>query len=350
MMDGVLATAWRGRPIGLDVGSRRVKAVQLCRRRGGGWSLLAAASFERFRPGEPLDEQEVCRIAEVLRRRGFAGSAVNLAMPRQSMRSELIDVPPRESSAPVDLIVEAELARAQRLEPGSFTTAYWEVPGGSSTQVMASACPIEMIERTLSCFDAAGLEVVAAEPDSVVLARVASALGVGGLTTMIDVGWSASSVVLLSDDVVMYERMAADASIAAMVERVGDALGLEPEVAERLLARELAGTGDEDVVPAVHAAARDLVERLVTQVSVSLEYGQRQIGTDEDGRLLIAGGGSALGRVVGLVAESTGLEALRPMVAQIASNPRSGRLRAVAGDSSLTAALGAAMRGSGGAS
>src|SRR5438132_1690698 len=85
-------------PIGLDVGSRQVNAVQL-RRAGEGWTLFAAASLSRAAPdASPADEAR--RIASFLERRGFKRNEIVLALPSEQLLSMSLELPPRTPQMP----------------------------------------------------------------------------------------------------------------------------------------------------------------------------------------------------------------------------------------------------------
>src|SRR5687768_647843 len=119
----------RRSPIGIDVGSRAVKAVQLERGcRGGGWRVAAAAAVprlpaDRYQAGAPATSAaapadaapadqalaavtapsagELNRLYDTLERQGFSGRQVVLAVPDARLLTSVLEVPARTGQAPV---------------------------------------------------------------------------------------------------------------------------------------------------------------------------------------------------------------------------------------------------------
>src|SRR5829696_8454247 len=91
-------------PIGLDIGSRHVRAVQLVRGADGAWSMHASASFPRASDceGKALSVAEANRIADVLFRRNFSGSELVLAVPDEKLLTTNLELPPRSADIPLD--------------------------------------------------------------------------------------------------------------------------------------------------------------------------------------------------------------------------------------------------------
>src|SRR5437773_9923003 len=106
-------TARRLSPIGLDLGSRQVKAVQLSRGPDGGWVLSASATFPRAQANtaSTIDVSEARRIADVLFRRGFVGNELALAVPDDKLLTANLELPPRSNEIPLDEIARGEFAR-----------------------------------------------------------------------------------------------------------------------------------------------------------------------------------------------------------------------------------------------
>ena len=91
----------RGRTaIGIDVGSRTVKAIQLAGRRGreARCRVVAAAIFPRTDLAAfdgSIRESEVRALAERLGRIGFAGERIVLAAPSEALLQSVLELPPR---------------------------------------------------------------------------------------------------------------------------------------------------------------------------------------------------------------------------------------------------------------
>lgn len=188
-------------PIGLDVGARLIKAVQLGRKHGR-TVVTASASIGRSSTDETLGHDEVKRMARVLSQQGFVGRSVALAVPSNRLMSSVIDMPPRDSGAPYDMIATQEFARLQRQEPGGFELAWWDVPRAaraSTAKVMAIGCAHADSNPMLDVFSDAGFDVAAL--DSGLCAAVRACHGLLGpptaVSAVLDMGWGSARLALV---------------------------------------------------------------------------------------------------------------------------------------------------------
>ena len=115
-------------PIGLDIGARQVKAVQLASVGRDGRRVLAAASFPRATPNQPRDADEAARVAEVLDRQGFVGRTVVVGLGPAQLMSSMLELPARAPGVPIEQIARMELARVHGRDAAGFEFAQWEVP------------------------------------------------------------------------------------------------------------------------------------------------------------------------------------------------------------------------------
>jgi Tfp pilus assembly PilM family ATPase len=282
-----LHVAVRG-AIGIDVGARTVKAVQLGRARWGDgqWQVWATAEVPRAEVSErpaagqadsapaphgsgqgqaasssnkapapipagrqrPLTAPEVGRLLGTLERQGFAGDRVVLAAPPDRLSTSVLDLPPRSSQAPIEQIARMELARAHRFAPDQFEMGCWDLPAAAraakATPAMAVACTHADALALIDPFEAEGLDVVALDVLPCALARACVPLigadsgwaGGSGITGIVDIGWSTADLILLNEGVVIYTRSLADSGISRLYQTLGTRLRLEVEVIDYLLA------------------------------------------------------------------------------------------------------------------
>ena len=208
-------------PIGLDVGSRLIKAVQLEPAPAGsgarGMRVAAAVVVPRavLMPPEPRrvandvpgadrakplgsgssvpSAQELAGLPEVLERAGFSGRRVVLAAPSGGLMTSVLELPARAGAAPARQIARMELARAHRCTPDAFEMGYWDLPPtgagitmGSAraltrgSSIMAVGLPHTQANALLDAFGAAGLYVSAIDVGPCALARACEPLLTGG--------------------------------------------------------------------------------------------------------------------------------------------------------------------------
>ena len=331
-------------PIGIDVGSRVVKAVQFGRDRWGDgkWQIVAATQIPRTevaqgRPAagpagaslsaqaasqsKPLTAEEVGRLAGTLERQGFEGSAVVLAVPTDKLSTSVLDLPPRSSQAPLDQITRMELARAHKVAPDSFEMGCWDLPAATratkATPVMAVACTHADANAILDPFESEGFKATALDVRPAAIARACGPLlgSPDTLTAILDVGWTAASLSLMHQGVVIYGRTLGDVGVCKLYQTLANRLGLEEDVIDYLLGE----TGLGDAGPASAADARrgpvdaaGLIaahfEAAVQELKVSLTYAQHQYHETAVSRLLLVGGGACIPGVAAHLSKTLGVE------------------------------------------
>jgi Tfp pilus assembly PilM family ATPase len=218
MMTFLRNLAGRRSPIGIDVGARAVKAVQLRAVAGHRWAVAAWACIPRALADNavngapqaasvtaPLSAAEVRRLHDVLDRQGFRGRDVVLAVPSSRLMSASLDLPPRSSGAPVDSIARAEFARAHKLplDPPNFEFEHWELPAparaGRTAQALAVGCTHADADAVIQPFEDDGLDVLAFDAEAWALARACAPLAAppGRITALLDLGWNGCRLVVV---------------------------------------------------------------------------------------------------------------------------------------------------------
>lgn len=292
-----LATRSVCSPIGLDIGSSTIKAVQL-RRRGGALETAASVQIARVGdPAAPIDEREVARIESVLYRRGFAGSRITLAAPRSALFSAEVETPARGRDVPIDAIVCTELARVQRVELDSFEHTSWDLPSAgrrqTSNAVMAVGMDRAGLVETIDCFEGVGLRVVAVDLPGLALARAARASAPDAdapFLVVADVGHAAVSITVLHEDTLVYEREAPGGAMERLVRRIADRTGVDVDIAEALLH----SPGIEDADATTLALVADHANLIAEDVRASIAYAAHRYRTEPSAVVVACGGGAGL--------------------------------------------------------
>src|SRR5688572_9762504 len=104
--------------IGIDVGSKSIKAVQAERLADGTAKVVAAMSRPRDAIG-PTTAAESADLVDSVRSSGFTGSATAIAAPPIDAIVSTIELPPRSSNAPLDQLARMEMSRNIRAMPDS---------------------------------------------------------------------------------------------------------------------------------------------------------------------------------------------------------------------------------------
>lgn len=205
-------TPRRVSPIGLDFSPAEIRMVQVIGTPDQ-FEIFRSAVIPRRGPIESwtqLASIDAEALAGTLFRRGFSGDRVTIAAPREACSTHLVDLPARDSNAPVDAIARAEVGRAKRCDPGSFELAAWYLPSrGRGEQGVAVACDRTQLESRITSLEAIGLRVVGVDLVEWGLCRTFGPLLAAepeSVHAVVQVGWASTTGVLTIGGRVVYTR------------------------------------------------------------------------------------------------------------------------------------------------
>ena len=339
-------------PIGVDLDGRRVKAVQLRRLRSG-WALQAAAAFDHPDPNAAADERTVHRLVDVLYRQGFVGTDLIVSVPADRQLSSLLELPPRDSGAPVEQLARMELARTHERSPESFEMACWDLPGTSraarNTCLMAVACEHEDAEQMLDAFEHQGLTITALDVQSCALARACLVRTdtTDAVTAVLNVDWQTVRLVLVHGTVVVYERALTEGAIGPLHAALVEALHAEADVVTHLL--QQVGLTDKQLGDATgQGQPVDLRRRLtghlgsmIEELRHSMAYAAHRYPDHPIGRLVLTGMGAAVAGLPHHLADALQIDAAPMAPADVVDCPQA--LLGLCSEPDLMTALGLAM-------
>lgn len=339
--------------IGLDIGSRHVKAVQLERAHGRlPWRLAAGACFPRQAPAVPIQADELRKIASVLDRRGFRGNGVIVPVPAEKLIGGVLDVPSRTAAVPIEQIARMELARTSRCAPDSFEMGFWDLPSSSRAnrkpQVMAVGCAHHEADTLIETFSAGGLDVVALDVRSSALVRAAAPLCCGDQTlfAILDLGWGSAMMALTFAGAVVFTRTLPDAGTRTLHESLRSRLGLDADVVDYFLNEPgVAAGGPSNGESDLPAEAKNLltayVDSLVQELKVSVSYATQEYPDAPLSGLLLSGSNGGLPHLSKYLRDALGLEAQVVAPPQLVECPPA--LLESGSSPALTAAVGLAQ-------
>lgn len=292
--------------IGLDIGSRWVKAAQWFR--SAGRARLRSASFPRQAPGTPFGEDEARRIASVLARRGFAGESVTLIAPAERARIAEIEVPAASAGAGRAAVARMELARVCRLEPASFEFEAWEV----QRTVRSGEAPLAV--ALLPHADADVFVLPLAEAGLVVesIRTVGEACGemlrgaTGTIDTFADIGSSGLSLSVLVGGVCVYERRLVELGMDAVAKSAEEILRIDAQGAQRALHAAVENSSGR-AHAAMAGVLRSFGARIGDELAVSLEYASHRYTQAAEGRVVALGGGACLPALLTAAGQTFGI-------------------------------------------
>lgn len=345
---------WFGKtrsPIGIDVGHRFVKAVQL-RGSPGRWSIHRTLVDRRAHPDQPFTGRDAGHLLLALNGKGFSGRDTVLAVPDDRVLTGNLELPPLKSKAPLEQIARVELARIHQCDPQGLEMACWGLPHadrtGKTTPMMAVACPTTEATNLLETFEAEGFKIRALDVQACALARACrlkldpeSSVGM-----ILDVGWSATRLVVLYQGVVVYERLLRDGGIRHLVESLAAQLHIKPQSAESLISD--VGLEDPDTPEAMEPTRRadarlamvQYFDAVAEELQLSLAYTVHRYRDVTVNHMLLVGGGAGIAGLAGFLSRVLGLKLTRVQGTDLAQvRPDSD----VSGTEAIVAALGLAQ-------
>jgi len=291
-------------PIGVDVGARRIKAAQFGRSPAG-WQIEAALSVPRAPADSALGAEEVRRLRGLLEEKAFRGNAIVLAVPHEKLLTGIMELPPEDSGAPIDLLAHSELARMHACRPEDLEMASWRLPAparaANTTFVMGVACRHADADELLDLFEAEGFDVEGLQTQAQAVARACRPLlaDIRGIAGILDIGWNSARLALLFQGVVVYERNLPTSGLNVLAASLTDQFGLSAAKVEKMLSGP-ASSGRRTSrrrggAEAIDAAVADHLQAMVREMRIPLSYLANQYPDAAMERLLLVGGGARLG-------------------------------------------------------
>jgi Tfp pilus assembly PilM family ATPase len=349
-----MGLAKRYSPIGVEIGTRSIQALQLARGRRK-WRLHASVSVPLPVPNYPVDAQIARHLSDVLYRHGFVGQDIVLAAPVNQLESDVLELPPRSSGAPVEQIARIEMARSAKLEDEPFELECWDLPtpirGAAGASVMAVALRHAHAQALLDPFDAAGLNVIAIDARCCALARASmSYQQADAMLAVLDIDWDFGQIALIAQDAVVYQRKITESQLSMVCRSIADEFQLCDEELEYVLAHVGAGSSNAEPEIANLAQSRRIqqmisryIDTMMNEAETAFQYAVHRYAQTPVRTLLLAGPGAAIAGACQMIASRTGVETCLLNPAGVVECPQ--ELQARCADASLTVALGLAMNG-----
>ena len=293
-------------PIGLDIGSCSVKAVQ-CR----GNVPVACARFARIQAEKPVDAAELTNVAGVLRRQGFVGRDVAIVALADKLKSAPLELPAKGANVPIDRLARAEFCRLHKIDLEGSEFACWETPtalrSGKATSLISVAYPHLDAEQQIALYESAGLRVQAIDTHGSSLTRACTPfIDPAKASAILEMGWSSAVLVLVRNGRVAYERRIVDLALSKVHQDLERAMELS---FEESLAALFDATPQRS--PAVTELLADYFNLTSQELSKTIAYARHQYPESLVERIILTGGGAELPYVADQLGAICGIEAVR---------------------------------------
>lgn len=306
--------------LGLDISSSSVKLVELSRDKSGNL-VLDRCAIEPLEKGwitdgnvEKFDEVAEA-VRRVIKKSGTRTRAVAMALPASAVITKKIVLPGGLSDAELEAQVESE---ANQYIPFSLDEVSLDfcVVGPSTTstgdvEVLIAASRKEKVQDRQGLAEAAGLKPIVVDVESyasrLATARLIENLPNKGLDTLValfEVGAMTTSMQVIKNDEVLYERDQAFGG-AQLTQLIVRQYGFSPEEAE---AKKRSGDLPEDYDSGV---LKPFVDSMAQEIGRALQFFFTSTPYNKIDYVMLAGGSSALPGLTESVTQQTTFAAMQ---------------------------------------
>ena len=296
---------------GLDIGTSALRAVEL---KGGG--QVKALAHYSYMPIEgtaalsdsALDRQKVSQaIKELIKQSGIDTKNVAVNLPSQKVFTTTVDL---------DRIMEADLAKTIRYQADSIiptpiaqSKVDFLVIGDSpidpkKIEVLLSSVPNNFIEDRLEILDAAGLNAIAMESDSMALARSLTSPEVALPQMVLDIGNTTTDLVIVISGVPRLIR-SISTGLQAIIRAAMQQPGIDAAQATQYVMKF--GLSRDKLEGQIYQAILPTIDSLMNEIEKSIQFFHGRYGAAKIDRIIVTGAASVLPELPLYIANKFGL-------------------------------------------
>lgn len=296
---------------GLDIGSTGIRAVEL-KKVGSGKVLKnyaqVAVEGNITQSDSPADMQKTtAAIRNLLHQSGITSKRVAANVPSQKVFTAIIDM---------DKMPASDLNKTIHFQADSFiptplaqSKIDWAIIGDSpadtkKVEVLLSSVPNNYVEDRLAMIEAAGLTVVALEPDNMALARALVPPDSASPQMVLDIGSTSTDLVVVMSGVPHLSR-AIPTGAATIVRSVSQNLGVDHSQAEPFVFKF--GLNKAKLEGRVYQAIIETIDGLISEIDKSAKFFQTRYPNSKIERIVVTGGASTIPELPVYIATSLGI-------------------------------------------
>jgi len=329
-MEANVFGTWQERgktPIGIDLGTRAVRAVQLTWTKNR-WQVIAAGAS-----GIPMDlavgsvdhaKAQAQALVDVLENTSFSGKHAVTSLPSSVLQVKNLRLPPMP---PNELKAAVEWEASDRLKLGSdYRIQFFdagEVRQGEELrqEIILLAVPQKALDQHIALMNACNLKLEAVDVDATALSNMAQVCGKGGsesVQLVVDLGTTGTNVLITRQGRVMFFKRS-DIGGRQFEDAIATKFNISPSEASQVLARRTSGdSGESPIVgnsrrehtaAAIEDAVRPLMTELCKDIGRCLRYQGVTFRGQRATEVLLAGGGAVDPLLVDTLTKEVGIEA-----------------------------------------
>jgi type IV pilus assembly protein PilM len=328
--------------IGLDIGSRIVKAAQL-ESQGAQHRITRLTQWTRGSEGPYMNAEEIQNLKKVLKKQGFVGRRIVLAVPDEIMLRGTFELPANAKPDMIPQMARMELARMHSIAPDAFEMVCWNTPPTVSAQTtketIAMGCPHDTANAYVDQFEQGGMDITALDVRSAAAARACQALAAAPptITAVVDLGWCSTKLMLLSGKTIIYERLLECPSLQILIDKLCKRFDIDHDATCHIINSiglaldRQAKEWDKKSMDAIRRFVRNHVNKMLEELTIPFTYVNHHYPGDGVQCLILIGGGAVIPGLVTYLDEHINIDVklgapselmeCNPQVATRAANP-----------------------------
>jgi type IV pilus assembly protein PilM len=335
--------------VGLDIGSKTIKIVELSKE-GGGWRLRGSGVIGYTgRPPEHLtDEKDFAALAQAVKKlhkeANISSSQIYVSLPEQQVFTRTIKFPPLndaeiasavkwEAEQYIPIPVNEAIIQHQIIERKDDTTP-------PSVLVLLVASPRTLVEKYVKVVEMAGLNPTVVETELMALTR---ALAPPDQTVLlVDFGARSTDIAIAKNGILSFSRSLSTAG-EAFTRAVAQTLGIQEAQAEEY--KKAYGLSESQLEGKIRKALDPVFGIVSEEIRKAIHFYQTEEKGESPRSVIVSGGSAGMPDIVSMLSKIIGLEVVvgNPFV-KIAMSPETSRALAPYGPL-YPIAVGLAMRG-----
>ncbi len=301
-------------PTGLDLGSRMITLVRFEHLDNGLKQTLNYTMPRRWHDQMP-SVQEFGRVARVLARQGVESRRVVLGIPRESVLTGLLELPPVQDQDTMEVIARSEISRIHNLSSSDYEISLWPLPaparGSETVSVLALVCMHELVDQWIDNAQNAGLTVEAVDVWHSAINRALRLLpGMHDETLVVDIGYESTRLLVTRRGTMIHERLLSSMGSC----KVHDCLRISSSRSEEQILRILENPSLAESNIALENTMQKFLSDIADEISKTTHYIQQRFGDPEKRRIIIAGDHTGFFRhqLGGIISSQTGATREQP--------------------------------------
>lgn len=280
---------------GLDIGTTAIRMVQLSPSRQLLRYGMQPIDSKIALSDSKSDQQKLLQVlGEAIGKAGISTKNVAAGIPSSRVFTTVVDIE-RLSPAELEKTIHYQ-ADSIIPTPLNESKVDWSVIGDSpvdanKVEVLISSVPNNFAEARLDMLEAAGLNVVAFEPDNLALVRSMIPQGITDAQMVIDIGSKSTDLVVAIGGVPRLTRSITTGS-EAIVRAAQQNLNIDEKQAQEFVFKF--GLNEQKLEGQVYHAIISTVELLMTDIGKSIKFFETRYTRNKIERIIMTGAASAL--------------------------------------------------------